>query len=466
MKFSKKLMLAFLASTLCSFSGVFASGLDHFEVQFDPNQVKVNESLDLTIEAVDKNNARIRDYEGRILIFSLSDPEAELPSTIEENTYTFSAADQGKVKFENGVKFKSVGLQNIHIYDLEDDTIFGIAEAEISAEEVLANIDIFIVSPDNGLTIGNDSILVSGTTQKNYQVKIIVNGKEELLTTSNNDGIFEKKVENLEDGTTSFQAQIIDADGNVVGESNEVSVKVELSNLNIKNVKLTPESLDTGDSFEIKVTANPGLSKVNAIIDDVLIELEETLDGVYVTKAVAPSKADVYGVDINLQDLLGHKKIELGAASLTVNEIKYNAAGPAEEPFTPKNNNGGNGDDKVYRDLRITGLKLVELKTKSILTWDELENIEGYNVYKKLDGGGLELIENVKTAKFEVEIVGDDIKYDYFAIKAVAKTSEGEIFEGTLSDATKIQTGPEIIILIILSLLIGGFLIMRKQKSA
>jgi hypothetical protein len=29
-----------------------------------------------------------------VLIFSESDPEAELPTTLEENTYTFKASDQ------------------------------------------------------------------------------------------------------------------------------------------------------------------------------------------------------------------------------------------------------------------------------------------------------------------------------------------------------------------------------------
>ena len=266
----KKLILAFLASSIFWFTTAFAAGIDHFEVEFTPNTAKVGESLDLTIEAVDKNNETILDYDGTILIFSESDPEAELPSALEENTYTFSPADQWKIKFENSVKFKNPGLQNIHIYDLNDDTVFWVAEAEIEEEVVAQNIDISIISPENGLTIWENSMGVSGATQKNHQVKIIVNGTSEFTTTSNADGIFEKVVDGLADGDNIFKAQVLDADMNVVWESDEVSIRVDLNSLSIKNVKTTPEEVDTENSFEVEVIANAWLNEVSVVIDDVL----------------------------------------------------------------------------------------------------------------------------------------------------------------------------------------------------
>lgn len=457
MKFSKKIILAYLASTICSFSWVFASWIDHFEVEFTPNEVKVNESLDLTIEAVDKNNATVLDYKGTILIFSESDPEAELPSALEENTYTFSAADQWKIKFENWVKFKSIWIQNIHIYDLNDDTVFWVAEASVSWEAVVTNLDISIISPESWLTIWENSIVVSWTTQKNYQVKIIINWTEEYLTTSNDDWIFEKKVENLEDWNSTIKAQILDADSNVVWESEEVSIKIELNSLNIKNIKLTPETVDAWDSFEIEVISNPWLTDINAVINDILIKLEETTEWTYVAKSVAPNESGTYWVDINIQDELGHKKTELWAASLTVNEVVLQVA---DEPVLIEETAETVEEN---RELKITWLKLVELKTKSILTWDEIEDVESYNVYKKVSEWELELIENVETPRFEVEIVWDDIKYDYFAVKAVAKTASWELYEWSLSEATKVKTGPEILILILISLFIWWFMFIRKK---
>jgi hypothetical protein len=64
------------------------------------------------------------------------------------------------------------------------------------------------------------------------------------------------------------------------------------------------------------------------------------------------------------------------------------------------------------------------LKTKSILTWDKLKDAYKYNVYKKLADGKLELITTVDEPKLEINIdlKQKDITYDYFAVKAVAKS--------------------------------------------
>ena len=464
MKFSKKLILAFLASTMFWFTWVFAAWIDHFEVSFYPDNVKVWEALDLTIEAVDKNNVTVLDYDWTILIFSESDPEAELPSELDENTYTFTAADQWKIKFENAIKFKNPWLQNIHIYDFIDDTIFWVAETDVSEDNTDINVEIQIVSPDSGITIWKNSITVSWTTKKNHQVKIIVNWMDEVETTSNNDWIFEELIDILEDWDNTLMAQVLDSDLNVIWVSEVTNIRVDLSSLSIKNVKLTPDSVYPESSFEIEVIATPKLIQIEAIINDVLISLKETRDWVYLEKSTAPKDAWIYKVDIKIRDELGHEKTELWAASLTVKEPELESAPETDTG----NDDDNNGDDKEvdYRDLSITWLKLVELKTRSILTWDELDDIEWYNVYKKLSEWKMELVENVQKAKFEIEIIWDKIKYDYFAIKAIAKTNSWELYEWALSDATKIKTGPEILILFILSLLVGWIIFITKQKRA
>ncbi|MDD2871062.1 MAG: hypothetical protein PHS49_03655 [Candidatus Gracilibacteria bacterium] len=466
MKFTKKLILSFIASSICSFSGVFAAGIDHFEVKFTPDTAKVGESLDLEIEAVDKNNEVVTDYNGTILIFSESDPEAELPSQLEENTYTFKAADQGKIKFENSVIFKSPGTQDIHIYDLNDDTVLGVAEADISEDTTVKSLDISIISPEDGLTIGENSINVSGLTQKNYKVKIIVNGKDEFSTASNNDGIYEKTIDKLQDGENKIKAQVLDANDKVIGESKEVKIKISLGALSIKSVKVNPESVDPESSYEIEMLANPDLVEASIIINDTIAKLTQTKAGVYTTKILSPKEPGIYKIDAKIKDELGHEKTELGAASLTVNELKLNAATEAIETNTGvvETNTGKVCDPN--KEYPITGLKLVELKTKSILTWDKIDGVESYNVYKKLENGDLELIQNVSDAKFEVEITGEEIKYDYFSIKAVAQNNCGQVYEGNLSDATKVKTGPELIILLLLSLFIGGFVYKSIRNNA
>lgn len=463
MKFAKKLILAFLASTICSYSWVFAAWIDHFEVKFTPTTAKVWEALDLEIAAVDKNNTPVSGYKWTILIFSESDPEAELPSTLEENTYTFTTADQWKVKFENAVIFKSAWLQDINIYDLNDDTILWVAEAQISEDVTAKWIDISIVSPENWLTIGKNSISVSWTTQKNHQVKIIVNWKDEILTTSNDQWVYEKTIEKLADWENKFKAQVLDAKWKVVGESKEVKIKVEESNLNIKSVKADPNKVDPEGNFDVEVITNPKLNEVSVIINDVVTKLKETKPWVYTAKIVAPKESWTYKIDAKVKDELGHEKTELGAASVTVNEVDLKAATELTEAKPVVVAAAKCDENKEYK---VSWLKLVELKTKSILTWDKLEWVESYNVYKKLENWEFELIQNVVDSKFEIEITWDQIKYDYFAVKAVAKNDCWDQYESSLSDATKIKTGPELIILFVLSLLIWWWYVVLKKRNA
>ena len=469
MKNLKSSILAIFTSSVISFSWVFAAWIDHFEVNFNPENAKVWEAIDLTIEAVDKNNITIFDYDGTVLIFSESDPQADLPSTLSENTYTFSEADQWKVKFENSVKFKEVWEQNIHVYDLNDDTVFWVAEANIEKEEDIEIIepvstDISIISPKDWLIVWESSIKISWTTNKNFQVKIIVNWDNEFTTISNNEWNFEKTVENLVNWDNEIIAQIIDAEWKVIWKSESITVKFEIDNLEIKNIQFTPEIIYPENSFKIDIVANKWLSEVKIILNDIITILKETQDWIYSWKMHAPIEMWTYKVDVTLTDELWHKKTEIWAATLNVLELK--SAEPKviivePEPIpvvVPK-------EIINIEDLEITGLKLVELKTKSVLTWDKIDIADSYNIYKRLDDSRLELIQNVKEEKFEVEILWKKITHDYFVVRAMAKTDEWELFEWNFSKATKVKTGPEILILFLISLFIG-WLIFTLKKNA
>jgi len=86
-------------------------------------EAKVGEALDITISAVDKNGKIVTDYMGDILVFSESDAQAEFPNDLAENSYSFTAVNEGSVKFENAVRFKNTGTQDVYVYDLNDENI-------------------------------------------------------------------------------------------------------------------------------------------------------------------------------------------------------------------------------------------------------------------------------------------------------------------------------------------------------
>lgn len=454
MKTLNKIFLALISWGLL-FNLTHAAWLDHFNVTLEPENSFVWEALDITIEAMDKNNNIVTDYNWTILIFSESDLEAELPSAFAENTYEFETSDQWVIKFENAIKFKSDWTQNIHVYDLEDESVVWIWEIVINKKEVISNSEIKIISPNEWTIIWKNNIIVSWETDKNHKVKIIVNNKNEFETTSNSEWIFEKNIEELTPWENSIKAQILNANLEVIWESENVIITFEENSLNIKNIKITPEEIDTESSIEVELIANPKLNDVSIVLNDSVTKLKETKDWIYTTKVTAPSTSWIYKIDVILKDELWHEKTELWASSIKVNEIKLNAPEEKEEVIIEED-----------KELKITWLKVIELKSKSVLSWDEVKWAESYNVYKKLENEELELIENVLEPKFEVEIKWDEIKYDYFAVKAIWKTSSWEIYEWNLSDATKVKTWPELIILLLLSLLIWAIFIFLRQKKA
>jgi len=480
MNFTKKTILTLFGSLLLWLSSVQAAGIDHFEVKLSPENSKVGEALDLEIEAVDKNNNIIDDYNWTILIFSESDPEAELPSALEENTYTFSASDQWKIKFENAVKFKAKWNQDIYIYDLNDDTVLWIWEAVIEEDEKETLLDIEILSPESWLTIPNNTINLSGTSKKNHTIKLIINGTTELLVTTNNQWLFEKTIEDLQNGENTFRAQVLNSDEEVVWESDEVKISVESNLPRLKNIKTTPEQIEAENSFDIEIITTEGLSEVNVIMNETLTKLQkdERDEALWKKSIYAPADAGNYQIDVILKDEIWHEVKEVWASSIIVTAVELKAAELVEwEEFTPNENTETDkkeetesSEDSNKKDLKITGIKVVELKSKSIVTWDEVDGAESYNVYKKEKNEKLELIWNTNTPEFEIEFGGDKIKYDYFSIKAVWRIDDGsdtgEIYEWSLSDATKVQTGPEVLLLFILALFVWWIVFVFNKRKA
>ena len=469
-----------------------AAELDHYEVKASPEKVAVWEAIDLTIEAVDKDNNVIKDYEWTVLIFSESDKQAEFPKTIEENSYTFSKSDEWSVKFENAIKFTKPWKHDIHVYDLNDqtDSIFWLAEIEVSEETKEEKIDIEILTPPTGTTIGSKKINISWKSKKNYQIKIVLNNKEEILTTTNKDWIFEKEISNLENWENVIQAYILNSDWDKIGKSKEVLIKSDSSLPVLNKVKLTPdEEIQAKTKILAEVYATEWLSEVSLILNDSINILKEDTAWIYKWEFLAPKEEWEYKIDIILKNELGSKvekkatKILKVIPKLTVAPTKTGSI--VKKDKCPKWDYTWDVFDwKCWEkpenyeapiDLWIRNLKIVQLKTKSVLTWDKLKDAIKYEVYKKMSGNKLELIDTVTKPKYEILITWDEVKYEYFAVKAIWKQEFVDSEDSTkkiekeiiwdLSDAVKIQTWPKEIIIVLIALLLwfGIFFIWRRK---
>lgn len=173
--------------------------------------------------------------------------------------------------------------------------------------------------------------------------------------------------------------------------------------------------------INVEVYGSQGLANVKVIINDILTALDEEKPGTYKGKIYAPADAGTYGITAILSDEFGNETKKDNVEEVIVLEPELNSAPeePIIEEIIPV-------EEQVELDLDITGIKVTELKERSIVTWDAVVDAQSYNVYKKIDDTKVELIQNVKDPRFEIDIIGDEIKYDYFAIKAVGKTASGE----------------------------------------
>lgn len=466
-----KKIFKILTFLLLSFnlSYAFAWTIDHFQVEFAKSSAWKFESLDIIIKAVDKNNDIVKDYTWNVIWISQTDDWVELPEELwSDEWYSFQLSDQWIKKFENWVKFSASWEQNISIYDTNDyENITGIWEIKIVEADSKTEAEIEILNPETNTTLPENKVIVSWATNKNHQVKIELNNTKNFNTTSNSDWIFEKEIEWLQPWENTLKAYVLDSDEKVIWESSKVIIKIDDNKPQFKKIVLSPisesGSVEEWTNIDVKVYATKWLKIVNLLFNDWVIKLSETETWVYTWNFKAPNKEETYSMDVVLNDTLWHTTTEKDVTSISV----YLATNSASETATWVIIEECKDID--WKILKITWLKLVKLKTKSILTWDKIEKAISYDVYKKNnETWDFEFLQNIKESKLEIEITWDEIKFHDFAVKAKAEwCEEWTLVTWDLSNATNIQTGPtEIIIMLILSLILWfGYTAIKRQRS-
>ena len=450
---------------------VYAS-VDRFEVEFNFETAQVWEALDVTITAVDRNGETVTDYVWDILVFSESDPNAEFPSVLSDNSYTFIPANEGTVKFENATIFRAEGTQNIYVYDLNQETVMWLAEIEITDVPVTRNEDIEILSPETGITLWRDNVTVSWRTQKNHRINIIINETQNIWTTSNDDGIFEENVENLSQWENTLKAEILDANDNVIWESSVVRIQINSQAPDFRNITITPTwEVEAESEIDVEVISNTWLNRVHIIINDVITELSEIRDWRYTGTSFAPNAAWTYGVDVILRNEFNIETREADAAELIVIDKPELESAPEEEEEQERvieeiGISGTPTERPSDIDLRIQNIRVTELRERSIISWDEVPDAESYNIYKRINERQVELIWNVSEPRYEIDIVGQDLRYDEFAIKALWRTQTGTLIQWDLSDMTRVQTWPALYFtFLIIALLLSWWIFYIKSRN-
>lgn len=224
---------AILTISICA---VFLGGISiaavpaAFVVEVDPPTFAVNQSVDVTIKAVDKNGNIVKDYTNMVMIeFDevLQEDMYELPA---DGLYTFTKEDQGIKKFSKGLKIKEEGKYTLKVRDLQDENIMGKQSIIVwngwwwSDTTKKGIID--IIAPMSWETITTQTINLMGKSDMtNATIQIYINKQQieqEAQTDANgNFNVYIK--DGVVSGKNAMFVRVINVNGNILAESSEIT---------------------------------------------------------------------------------------------------------------------------------------------------------------------------------------------------------------------------------------------------
>lgn len=463
MKKIASLMGWIFLSTLVSFSSVFAN-FDRIEVIATPSSVKVGESVDLTLRALDQSGNVVSDYLGTVYILSESDQNATLPGG-DDSFYSFKASDAWVIKFENGVQFSRTWVQDITIYDDDFEPVWVTEVTVTDGTGPVLGWNISIQYPETGITLWSSTIRVSGMADKNHKIRVLLNGDEEVVEgISNGEWMYEVTLRNVVSSENVIIAELLDADERVKASSSEVYFTISNTQLSFRSIRFIPQQPTylPDSMIEAQVEATSGLWVIQLIIDDQAFDLDEMNSWTYVWYITTPRTDWNYPVDIQMRNELGLQDTTPNVANI---QVIFSATAGGQDPVILPPPVGPNCSAFV-NELEVRNIKTMKLQSKSVITWDIAPKATSYNIYKKnTQNGELALIENVSENRYELVISGTTVQYDDFVIKAVFKDDVCDI-EGNASDMTRVQTGTKEIFLFLFAMGIGAGIFYFRRRQA
>ncbi|HNG97646.1 MAG TPA: hypothetical protein PLW93_05230, partial [Candidatus Absconditabacterales bacterium] len=268
-------------------SFAFAS-VDRFLVEVSNNPMMLNEAVDLTVKAVDKNGTLVKSFVGDAIlnIKGIDEGKYTLPNG---GIVTFSNSNQGEVKFHKGIIFKQVGKATITAEDILDDSLFGKLDVEIKdpgATSTLKVID--VTSPIAGATETNKNINIIGMAKDlpNSPLQIIIDGKPNASSSTNTKGEFSVFANELTQGDHTLSVQITNAGGTVVAKSADINFTIgSLENELYKSIKVDPgTTIKEGEKLTLTMETAPEVSTVELMILGNSYYMEKVKSGIFEKK--------------------------------------------------------------------------------------------------------------------------------------------------------------------------------------
>lgn len=288
------LLIVFLFSISFSYSYV-----EEFEIELDPESPRVNESVDLTVRAVDDQWEVVQDYNGDILMM-VENAWMDDVSFPSDWIYTFSDEDQWEVVFDRWLEFHDTSditdewYFDLVVEDMFDEDVYWKLEVEVFSEEDDQEWDIDILSPSEGDEYYDDSLeVIWQTDAPNTQFDIYLNWNLVESWTTDSDWGFDTNIDGLTDWENEVYVSLMDG-GDTMAESDTITFYYEEQELeDFKDIIITPEEwIKEGETVTVQVETWEDIEDVQLTIDwvgeysmnnveDWFFEVDATIDEVW-----------------------------------------------------------------------------------------------------------------------------------------------------------------------------------------
>jgi hypothetical protein len=385
-------------------------------VQFEiiaPPTARINEAIDITVRAVDKDNKVVTGYRGSVIFVPENFGDiVPMPG----RSITFGAEDNGEKKFSKGVTFKTAGKQKVNIVDVADDISW---EALINVEASIIQSgttleELTIISPVKDSKVTSEVIAISGKTRKNSKVTFSLNGQDVGSVLSDESGIFTKSLTGITQAKNTLSASLVDGAGTVIGKSPEIPFeKIEGSVAYITTTVLPKTSVESGDELSFTVEAEKGLKEALLVIDGNALSLVEESEGKYSGKTWAPVKGWQYPVSITLKNALGESLSKDGVLQVEVTEKKSSFDSIKVSTLGSKVvfNFGLINPPLDLAKFKITYGEDAKNLNREVITWETKRIIKEWNRYEWY-------IDKLEQKNYNFKILG--LKADDTVIEALA----------------------------------------------
>ncbi|MBT3835193.1 fibronectin type III domain-containing protein [Candidatus Peribacteria bacterium] len=285
--------------------------IDHFDIEIENRVVRINEQMDISIIARDRNDKRVDDYIGEVIV-ETTDPDAQIPISAVK----FFASDRGVVDLPLAIMFGTPGTHTMYISDDEDENVFG--EIELRVVGRSSNVgqgQIAIEMPKDGGSIANNAT-ISGTAPAYINLELVnlntVNGEAEVLKIgeSDKDGKFRFQV-SLDPNKTQYEFMVREGEGGIGRESQSAKVTVDAEAPQIHNATLMPDTVLAGTAFSVSISADSGNQASVKVGGNQPVVMPEGVIGddgksTYQATIDAPDQPGSYTIQVTIKDSAGN----------------------------------------------------------------------------------------------------------------------------------------------------------------